>query len=180
MKLFERVADAVIRFAMKRPYIHLPGYMSRYWIIPYNRTGLAVRVHHIERSDKDRHFHDHPWWYVSIVLRGGYFERTPCRPEALCYQCAFARRHGLTDMEDDCVGEAPRRWRGPGSIAFRQATSWHRLQLSPLRGADQCWTLFITGPARQPWGFLVGGEKVPAKDYLGDRFIDTKYEGAAA
>lgn len=179
MRLFNRIADAIIRYAMKRPYIHLPGYMNRWWLVPYNQFGIAARVHQILRSDQDRHYHDHPWWYISIVLRGGYFEVTPC---------------------GEC-GISERKWRGPGSIAFRRASSWHRLELKDdgllycidpektygetvamriRQDPNACWTLFITGPASQQWGFLVDGKKVPASEYLGDRFIDTKYEGAAA
>jgi len=33
-----------------------------------------IYLHHILRSDKDRHLHDHPWDYSSIILKGGYFE----------------------------------------------------------------------------------------------------------
>jgi hypothetical protein len=55
-----------------------PGgpYMRRWWIIPRNRF-LNIYLHQILRDDDDRALHDHPWWNVSIILRGGYFECTP-------------------------------------------------------------------------------------------------------
>ena len=37
---------------------------------------LRVYLHHIMRSDAERHLHDHPWSFVSIILRGGYREHT--------------------------------------------------------------------------------------------------------
>jgi hypothetical protein len=38
---------------------------------------LGVYLHHFLRSDNDRHFHDHPWSFVTILLSGGYLEHTP-------------------------------------------------------------------------------------------------------
>jgi hypothetical protein len=58
-------------------------YMRRWRLVtPWG----CLRVHHILRSDRDRHFHDHPMDFVSLILRGGYVEYQPnsqarvCRP----------------------------------------------------------------------------------------------------
>jgi hypothetical protein len=37
-----------------------------------------IYLHHFLRSDNDRHFHDHPWHFLTILLAGGYIEHTPC------------------------------------------------------------------------------------------------------
>ncbi|MHA2063638.1 MAG: hypothetical protein ACXABY_04560 [Candidatus Thorarchaeota archaeon] len=52
---------------------HLDGYMER-WILktPFG----SIRLHHILRSDNDRHLHDHPWSFTSILLTNGYTEVT--------------------------------------------------------------------------------------------------------
>lgn len=198
-----KFADWIIARAQKTPYVHLPGYMMRYWIFPYGKLpfGIAVRVHQILRSDSDRHYHDHPFPYISIVLRGGYVEVTPCSLHNPCTRCERFDLYG-GGMEG-CSDEV-RKLRRAGSIAFRRADSWHRLELiehlqreDAPRGrtpalysmrwtAMPCWTLFITGPQRQDaqpghaaWGFLVDGEKVPADVYLGDRYIPTDYSGAS-
>ncbi|MGN6103521.1 MAG: hypothetical protein ACTHU0_00210 [Kofleriaceae bacterium] len=42
-------------------------------------------------------------------------------------------------------------------------TDYHRVR--ELRG--DVWTLFITGPRVQDWGFLVDGDHVPWTKYLG-------------
>lgn len=34
--------------------------------------GYAIRLHHWLASDDQRHLHDHPWWMLTIMLRGGY------------------------------------------------------------------------------------------------------------
>lgn len=85
------VANRLIRYAKRTPYMHLPSnedpsYMERYWVFnPYDRTtnkprwGLlcpvSVRVHHIKREDTDRALHDHPWNARTIILRGWYEEK---------------------------------------------------------------------------------------------------------
>lgn len=74
--------------------------MRRWWVIPRNRR-FNIYLHNIMRSDDDRALHDHPWWNVSILLRGGYREITP------------------TDTKT----------RGVGSIVLRRATSAHRLEV---------------------------------------------------
>lgn len=117
----------------------------------FQRFDVAIRVHEILRSDKGRDPHDHPWSYVTIILRGGYWEH----------------------RYDAASNEISAKWHGPGSILYRPAGSWHRLIL-PLHdpynsasGFAPCTTLFITGKKAQSWGFLVAGEKVPYYTYLG-------------
>lgn len=137
--------DRLIKRAKRTPYSHIEGYMERYWLIPYNRIGIAVRIHHILRSDHDRAFHDHPWRYLTIILRGGYTEVRPRYDRSGIY-----------------LGPT-RRWYGPGSVIIRSARSWHRLEL--LSG-ETTWTLFITGPKRQGWGFRPNPTtKVPWRQY---------------
>lgn len=189
--MLKRIADWLIERAKRTPYwyrdqegrlhFHLydrdgAPYMARYWLIPYNRFGISARVHHILRSDEDRHLHDHPWWSVSIILRGGYFEKLP----TTCGYCGL----------EGCDRAGSRKvWRGPGSVVFRRARDWHQLELDADYLNDwrrECWTLFVTGPKRKDhdpehacWGFLVDGVKVPADVYLGDRYVPTDYAGGA-
>jgi hypothetical protein len=164
-------AEYLIRRAMKTPYFHLKGYMERYWLVPFVNGGsetaigcgpvspwrrpvawilqkfdIAIRVHHILRSDDDRAFHDHPWAYVTVILKGGYVEVTP-----------------EFDGQGQVVGEQ-RTWRGPGSILRRKANTWHRLEVAE---GESVWTLFSTGRKTNGWGFLVDNEKIPYRKYLG-------------
>jgi hypothetical protein len=167
--MIQKFIDALITRAQQTPYFHLDGYMERYWLVPYSDrkldygcgplsikkqlpgrllqlTGCAERIHHILRSDDDRAFHDHPWWYVTIILRGGYFEVRRVYDESGLY-----------------VGDS-RTWYGPGSILFRGSKSLHRLELPKGR---TCWTLFITGPKQQHWGFFPNPvNKIYYREYL--------------
>lgn len=111
-------------------------------------TGIAIRVHKILRSDLGRHPHSHPWPYLSIILRGWYFEER--------FNNDGTIRSG--------------RWHGPGSIIFRPAGSWHILTLEDGWGFGDpipVTTLFITGKKSQSWGYNVDGKQVNHLDYDG-------------
>lgn len=43
----------------------------------------SVRVHHWLGPDDDRAFHDHPWWFLTIVLRGAYADVSPAGEDYL-------------------------------------------------------------------------------------------------
>jgi hypothetical protein len=50
-------------------------YLRRYFIL--ETKWLRIYLHRIGSSDADPCMHDHPWWFLSIILRGGYTEHTP-------------------------------------------------------------------------------------------------------
>lgn len=141
MNIWDMFADAVIKSAKKRPYFDLEGYMNRWWFIkPKRWLPFAIRVHEILRSDSDRHLHDHPWHYVTVILKGGYYETT------------FNK-----------YGQKVERWHGPGSILVRTADTYHSLRLPE---GKTCWTMFSTGRWRQDWGFKTETGKVWWRVYL--------------
>lgn len=100
-------------------------YLERWWVIPRNKW-FNVYLHHFKRSDDDRALHDHPWWNLSILLRGSYTEHTV-----------------------NAGGINVRDIRTAGQMKFRYASAAHRVELHD----GDCWTLFITGPRIREWGF---------------------------
>ena len=123
------------RFLSGQPHQIIGGlddpYMLRWYVIPRNPL-INVYVHKFVRSDDDRALHDHPWWFVSLILRGQYDEVT---------ERGVGRRRA-------------------GTVAFRPAEWRHRVRLLALSGSDlrkggelPCWTVIITGPKRRGWGF---------------------------
>lgn len=178
LRLPEWFVDRLIARAQRTPYVHLEGYMNRWWLLPYNRTGYAVRVHQFLASDHGRDLHNHPWGYTSVVLRGGYWEETFLDEATMCLPGTDLCLHG------DEVRQ--RRWYGPGSVLVRPADSFHRIELwrRPDGSEESCWTLFMTGPQRERrdpehscWGFMVDDVYIPADIYLGDQYIPTDYAG---
>lgn len=125
---------------MRKPDFIIGGsakpYMLRWWIIPRNRW-FNIYLHKILRDDDDRALHDHPWWNVSILLRGAYRE---VMPDLSHCPTPYTR-----------IADLPTRvkLRRAGSIVFRRATSSHRLEVAK----GPVWSLFITGPVIRDWGF---------------------------
>lgn len=135
--------NTIKRFFYRKPdfMIGTPEspYMRRWWVIPRNRW-FNIYLHNVLRDDDDRALHDHPWWNLSIVLRGGYWEVKPL------YQPLYP--DFALDMFHD--PNLVRLWRGRGSMVLRRPTDAHRLCLDDGRPS---WSLFITGPNRRTWGF---------------------------
>jgi hypothetical protein len=110
-------------------------YLERYYIFLKDRTKFPFNIflHKFLKSDPDD-VHDHPWPYATLILKGGYWEWVP-----------------QLNSEGSKIGEIAK-WRGPGSFRTCGATSYHRIEIEP--GVD-CWTLFMPGPQKREWGFLV-------------------------
>lgn len=106
------------------PYVHR-------WMIGHNKLG-SLRLHHWIGSDDPRAKHDHPWWFMTFVLRGGYTD------VAL-----------LGDHEDDHRDISLHDHLRAPTCRLRRANHRHTVQ------TDQggAWTFMITGPAKRDWGF---------------------------
>lgn len=149
-RLLSWLADRLIQRALRTPYFHLHHadgslYMERFWLI--RSRWLTARVHHICTRDFDRHLHDHPWGFVSLVLKGSYIELRPAEIEPRFNE------HGH---------ERTALWpRTTGSIAFRRPTDRHLVDYVE----PGTWTLFIAGPKRHWWGFYTPAGKVHWQDY---------------
>lgn len=171
------VANWLIRRAIKTPYLHLPSndnpsYMERYWVFnPYDRVTnkprwrlipWSIRIHHIKREDYDRDLHDHPWNARTIILKGWYTEKRlipltdPAAAMCLADIAQFVPVDRAIATQHFC--------RKPGDTAKLGFGEYHAITDVADGGV---WTLFISGPWRGVWGFLVDGHKVPWKTYLG-------------
>lgn len=119
-------------------------YMYRWYIIPRNRF-FNLYLHKFLRDDDDRALHDHPWWFVSLIFRGGYFEKVTPNEYGIDRQCRLAP-----------------------SIAFRRAEHRHRvvLFLDDDGKPVPCWTIVLTGRSKRVWGFWCPKGFVPWFDFV--------------
>lgn len=126
----------------KRPY------MIRYYLFLKDRKWFPFNftLHKICLSDEPT-LHDHPWPWMSIILKGGYWEWTDNKKP---------------------------KWKGPGRISFSSSKRLHRLQLGKdvWNNNIPCWTLFFMGPKRRDWGFKVKDKWINNEEYLSDRKKD--------
>ena len=166
----------LIARAMRTPYFHLESYMERYWLVPYatdknissltkegtgcynvcifkrpiawlfQKLGIAIRVHKILRSDSGRDFHNHPWNFITVLLKGSYFEITP--------------KFGSSDFYEGAI----KTFYGKNTVLFRKHKHFHRLELLIGKFFNKqgnieiqylpVWTLFIIFRKKRTWGFL--------------------------
>jgi hypothetical protein len=111
-------------------------------LFPFN-----IFIHKFLKSDPDE-VHDHPWPYATLILKGGYYEWVP-------------------DFDSNGVMFGQRRyWRGPGHFRICSPTSYHRIELKP---GVTAWTMFMPGPHKREWGFLVNNKWIHNDEYIESR-----------
>jgi len=125
-------------------------YLERYYLFLKDRDRFPFNVflHKFLKDDPDD-VHDHPWPYATLILKGGYYEWLP-----------------QFDSKGNKIAEMFV-WRGPGSFRICRANSYHRIELDPSVTA---WTLFMPGPKKRDWGFLVNNKWIQHEQYLKERY----------
>lgn len=122
-------------------------YLVRLRIVQVPWFGLYL--HRFDRPDPRSTLHDHPWSFVSVVLRGGYVER----------------RLNPLNMQ---VNEE-RRVRRANVMRTHDAHAITALLRVPT------WTLLLVGPRRRAWGYWEpqpdGWKWTPSDDHVhGEEF----------
>jgi len=147
--LKDKLNQLMVRLDRKRVILDRQSfkpYLIRYYVFLKDRKRFPfnIFVHKFLKSDPDD-VHDHPWPYATLILKGGYYEWVP-----------------KFDKAGRKIGEI-RHWRGPGHLRISKATSYHRIELN---SKIECWTLFMPGPQRKEWGFLVDNKWIPNEQYF--------------
>ena len=126
----------------------VPYLMRRYLI----KTRLfQIVIHNILQSDNDC-LHDHPWNFVSIILKGGYWEGTTAEQ--------VLKGEELRHFNELYNGHTYYKWYGRFRILFRKAEWKHMLKLEQEHSyrtysVDKpCTTLVIMFKRRREWGFF--------------------------
>ena len=123
--------------------------LTRYYLFLKDRKTFPFNIflHKFHKGDPGD-VHDHPWPYFTLILSGGYYEWVP-----------------EFNKEGRMIGEL-RHWRGPGHFRFCSSTSYHRIE---LKEGVTAWTLFMPGPQKREWGFLVKNNWIKNGDYIESR-----------
>ena len=121
-------------------------YLERYYLFLRDRKRFLFNVflHKFLKGDPDD-VHDHPWPYATLIIKGGYYEWIP-----------QFNTEGIKTCEI-------RHWRGLGHFRICRSNSYHRIELHP---GVTAWTLFMPGPKRRDWGFLVKNKWVQHEKYF--------------
>lgn len=104
---------------------------------------FGIYLHDIHEDDGERSHHNHPWSFISIVLRGRYVERV-CEDPV-----------GAPAITRDRVHER-------FSVHRMGRTSAHRI----IQASSGLKTLILVGPREASWGFFEDdGEFVDWQEY---------------
>lgn len=115
-------------------------YLDR-WGIESIRLG-GIFIHKMSAPDPGPHLHNHPWWFGSLILWGGYYEQRTTEDEILSQ------------------GVIPR----TGSLySVRQVRNWLSWKSFPLNECHRIenlkrntsWSLVVHGPTKRGWGFFL-------------------------
>jgi hypothetical protein len=102
-------------------------------------SGRGVRIHRFLPDFEEFTPHDHPWWFATFVIRGGYVDVTS---------------RGGREVSRDVV-------RAP---AFRMRRGHEHRTITGPKGA---WTIVINGANERNWGFWsAAGQWLPWKAYF--------------
>jgi hypothetical protein len=117
----------------------------------------GVRLHYIAGPDPGPYPHDHPFDFVSFVLRGWYVEENQDH-----WRFHVLRLFGRCGVWLDACFLERRRWL---SVAARYAEHTHRIvEVAP----GGCWTLVVSGRRRRTWGYVTAHGWIDFLTYLED------------
>ena len=112
-------------------------YLRRWYL--FRCKWFSIRLHHILLPDEDRDPHDHPWWFLSIILRGGYTEfwERLAKPRVQYYTFRWVAHQNQRHVR---------------RFSVHRRNDIHQIVEFDRPGGS--WTLFVTGAERQEWGFM--------------------------
>ncbi len=133
-----------------------PAYLIRRTLISFGKF-FSMKYHQILQSD-DECSHDHPWGFVTLILKGGYYEWTPISQKE--NGTVLDKRYNVHINQYEV-----KRWHGAGTVLYRSAEWCHRLQLREELGFDQkkyvatltpipAHTFVLTFRVVRDWGFF--------------------------
>lgn len=116
-------------------YSEVP-YLIRYTL--FTCKFFSIKIHKALISDPEEP-HDHPWNYLSFILRGGYWEE---RKQAIPRESAD---------QTDKYWNTHLKWYKPGSILYRKGDQLHKLIIPEN---SYCISLIFTFKKWRKWGYL--------------------------
>lgn len=116
-----------------------PTYLERWTLV--NRLGLGIYLHHFLADDWALDPHDHPRRFISIGLRGWYWE-------------------DVYDHEGRLMNST--QYVAPWCRSF-PADHVHRIR---AQESANCWTLVLVMPKSRDWGFIRDGKWMPFREYV--------------
>lgn len=110
---------------------------------------FRIYIHQILLSDLDAHKHDHPWHFLSFILRGSYREVWSNHPD---HAYEFSSAYSSLPPEAD---------RQARRIIRHHAQDAHQITLL----TPSVWTLVLAYGRRREWGYLTSAGWIDHQTY---------------
>ena len=121
-------------------------YLDR-WGIEWKPLG-GVFLHKMSAPDPGKDLHDHPWWFFSVILWGGYSEERALTRDAVEWAQEADLAESIASAGPANRGRYDRhRWL---SIRYLGRHECHTIR--GLLGRTS-WSLVVHGPNHGQWGF---------------------------
>lgn len=124
----------VMEIVSKEGVVHFRRY--RILSLPF----FNIYIHHILKSDQDRHMHDHPWNFRSFLLKGSYREEVRYPPR-------FLVLHSY--------------WHQAGDVIKHDRRDVHHIDLV----TPSVWSLVITTGKEHDWGYHTSQGWIQHEEY---------------
>lgn len=132
------------RFEIPRLDPPYDNYLVRWRII--QAPLFAIYLHRMDHPDSRATLHDHPWNFISFVLRGGYTELVPAQETVQSISAQYQARNPM--RPDLWIKKKYRRVRWFNVKRAEDFHSIRELHETPT------WTLLLVGRRRREWGYL--------------------------
>lgn len=160
-------------------------YMVKYVVV--KNPLFCIYIHRFMRSDADDP-HDHPWNFVSYILKGTYTEHCfDINKPVLNKNLAEQEKHkALSKLHYISYWTENKKRRNAGSLGFRSARIIHRVVLDRSYEMNEIedapLTICFMGRKRRHWGFWPyqdgGSVFVDWRKYLNIKPGDPRIEGS--
>lgn len=154
-------------------------YLRRWHLLGSYEGPIALMVHQMLGPDDDACHHDHPWTFLTLVLRGGYVEHVTRRDREVVrgsgiFKGEVRYEPDVRNGERFVCGGIPRRGptsiverrNPPGTIRVNRAEHTHRIDRLPT---GECWTLVLRFRKRRSWGFYTLRGWIPWRRFIEER-----------
>jgi hypothetical protein len=125
---------------------HEPDKVYLWRLRVFTTPWCSLKLHHIMMPDNDRHLHDHPWNFHSLILAGGYTEELGYTPPGYVQPVRNVNR-----------------WHW----SHKRAEDAHRI--AQFHNRKDTWSLVFCGRLRRRWGFHTENGWVDHEPYLEKR-----------
>lgn len=139
-------------------------YLER-MVLQHSADGSKMFLHYIHQSDQDRHPHDHPWDFKSLIVHGAYYDKVPIFKHMGTGEVGQRENFAPWQELELKFSHYSKTLLSSGMWNHKTTRQLHAVELiseSPVISLVWC------GPKKAEWGFFTEDGWVHNQEYLKD------------